>query len=91
MYEHVEFHIDNSTKLTMPITLISNSLDYVSLEIMPPVSFYSSNNKKEETLTPQTNLVRLNEKTLKSTLKVHERFSIPRLLVTIISADRDKH
>ena len=53
MYEHVEFHFDNATKSTMPITLISNSLDYVSLEIMPPTSCYSSNNNnKEDGLIP---------------------------------------
>ena len=59
----------------MPITLISNSLDYVSLETIPPASCHSSNNNnnKEDDMMPQSDLVRLTEKTLNNVLKVHEK------------------
>ena len=64
----MEFHLDNDTKLNMPITLISNYLDCVSLEAMSLASHCSSNNNnnnnnsKEDVLMPQSNLVRLNKK-----------------------------
>ena len=55
-HENMEFHLDNGTKLTLQITLISNSLDSVSFEITPPASHYFSNkNNKEDIMAPQSN------------------------------------
>ena len=38
MHDHVEFYLDNGKTFTLTITLTSNSLDFVSLKIMPPAS-----------------------------------------------------
>ena len=92
IHDHVEFHLDNGKKLTLPITLISNSLDCVSLETIPPASCDSStSNNKEVVLIPQSNFVRLNEKTLNNELTVHERVYVHLLLVGFTSEDRSRY
>ena len=73
MHGYVEFHLENGKKTTLPITLISNSLDYVRLEITLPESYKSSNHRnKEVIIILETNLVRMNETTLNNALTVHE-------------------
>lgn len=60
IHEYVEFHLDNGQVATLPTTLTHNSLDYVTLEIIPPQSCNPSNDLKQQAdIMPESNLNRL--------------------------------
>lgn len=74
MHEYLEFHLDNGQIANIPITLINNSLDYVTLKIIPPQSYDANNELNDQVdVIPESNLVRLTEITMNHALTVHEK------------------
>ena len=45
MHKQVEFHLENGQIKESPITIISNSLDYAALEIVPPPNINESSDE----------------------------------------------
>lgn len=73
VHEYVEFHLENGRIKRLPISIISNALDNVTLEIIPPPDYQHNIDKNAaDFIIPETNKVRLNETTLNHALTAHE-------------------
>ena len=74
MHEKVEFHLENGKKKILLTSVISNSLDYVTLEIVPPSTCNLSNvSTLDDDVILESNRIRLNETTLNCALTAHEK------------------
>ena len=68
------FYLENSTKTRIPSSIISDSLDYGTIDaIPPPASDRTKISAIDDCVMPRTNSMRLNETALKHALAAHNR------------------
>ena len=72
MHKYIGFYLTDSKKETIPMSIISNSLDYDKVEIALP-SDYNQPKQSTEVFIPEFNEIRLTEVTLNNALTVCEK------------------